>query len=79
MSNINLDWTRWLQGIFAAAIGGAANSIVAMLVDPTAFNFNDLPKLGKLAAGGAIISLAFYLKQSPVPSEEKENQDTKQP
>lgn len=74
MSKINLNWSEWLLGIFAAAIGGAANSAVAMLVDPVAFNFNDLPKLGKLAVGGAIISLAFYLKQSPVPPKEKDDQ-----
>jgi hypothetical protein len=72
MSNINLDWSKWFTGIAAATIGGAANSAVAMLVDPSAFNFNDLEKLGKLAIGGAIISLAFFLKQSPIPPEEKE-------
>lgn len=72
MSALRLDWKKWLVGIFAAAIGGAANSVVAMLVDPVAFNFGDLPKLGKLAAGGALISLAFYLKQSPVPPKEQD-------
>lgn len=72
MSKMNLDWTKWLQGILAAIIGGAANTICAIAVDPVAFNFNDLPKLGKMAVGAAVISLAFYLKQSPVPPEEKE-------
>lgn len=71
MSALNLDWSTWFKNIFAAIIGGAANSVVAMLVDPVAFNFNDLRKLGTLAAGGAIISLAFYLKQSPVPPNEE--------
>jgi hypothetical protein len=72
MSKLNLDWSKWFQGILAAVIGGAANTVCAIAVDPVAFNFNDLPKLGKLAVGAAVISLAFYLKQSPVPPEEPE-------
>lgn len=69
---MKLNWRKWLKGLIAAVIGGAANSVVAMVVDPVAFNFQDLPKLGKLAACAALISLAFYLKQAPVPPDESE-------
>ena len=67
---MRLAWGKWIRSAIAAVVGGTANSVVAMVVDPVAFNLNDLPKLGKLAAGAALISLAFYLKQAPVPPEE---------
>jgi len=65
------DPLLWLYGLFAAVIGGTSNTIAAMIVDPTAFNMNDLPKLGKLALASALISLVLYLKQSPLPPLEK--------
>lgn len=74
MSKIHLAWGKWFKGLVAAVIGGSANSVVAMVVDPVAFNLHDLPKLGKLAIGAAVISLAFYLKQSPVPLEEEDKE-----
>ena len=64
-----MNWKNWLKGLIAAVIGGAANSVSAMFVAPESFNLQDLPKLGKLAVASAIISLAFYLKSSPVPPE----------
>lgn len=58
----------WLKGLISAVIGGAANGITVVVVDPTNFNFNDgLPKLASVAAVGAILAGAMYLKQSPVP------------
>jgi hypothetical protein len=67
-------WT-WAYGLFAGIIGGAANTISAMLVDPVAFNFNDMPKLGKLALAGAVISAVLYLKQSPLPPLEQDEEE----
>lgn len=66
-----MNWRTWLKSLVAAVIGGTANTLSAMLVDPVAFNINDLPKLGKLAIGSAIISLVLFLKQSPLPNDEK--------
>ena len=66
-----MNWRTWLKSLVAAVIGGTANTLSAMLVDPVAFNINDLPKLGKLAVGSAIISLVLFLKQSPLPNDEK--------
>lgn len=62
---------NWLKGLIAAVVGGVANTITVMVVDPSAFNLNDLPKLGKVAIVSAILSAAFYLKQSPIPNAPK--------
>jgi hypothetical protein len=66
MARFKDPWA-WLYGMVAGVIGGTANTLAAVFVDPVAFNFNDLPKLGKLALAGAVISLVLYLKQSPLP------------
>jgi len=58
---------NWLKGLLSAAIGGASNSIAAVLTDPTNYNIKDgLGNLGTMAAVGAIVSAAMYLKQSPL-------------
>lgn len=62
-----LNWSKWLYSLIAATIGGAANTATAMVVDPVAFNFNDLPKLAKLLVAGAVVSMILFLKQSPLP------------
>ncbi len=67
MSNAIKNWKTWLYSLAASVIGGTANTLAAMFVDPAAFNFHDLPKLGKLALAGAIISLVLYLQKSPRP------------
>ena len=72
MSKLNLDWSKWFKGLAAAVVGGCCNTVVAMIVDPVAFNFQDLPKLGKVVLLSGLISAALYLKQSPVPPEETE-------
>lgn len=61
---------HWLKGLVGALIGGAANSITVMVVDPVNFNLEGgIKKLGVIAAVGAIMSAAMYLKQSPVPED----------
>lgn len=60
--------TPWIKGLVSAIIGGAANSVTVMIVDPESFNFDTgLQKLGAVAAISAIVSAAAYLKKSPVP------------
>lgn len=57
----------WLKGIAAAAIGGAANSITVLIVDPANFNFNEgLGKLATVAGVGALLAVAAYLAKSPI-------------
>ena len=71
MPNSMKNWKVWLHSLVASVIGGTANTLAAMFVDPTAFNTHDLPKLGKLALAGAIISLVLYLQKSPLPKLEE--------
>ena len=64
---------KWLKGLISAIIGGAANAVTVMIVDPTTFNINDgLVQLGQVALVSSIVSAAMYLKQAPVPGDKKE-------
>ena len=59
----------WLEGLAAALIGGGANAVTVIVVDPLAFNLGEgLPKLLQVVAVGAIVAAAAYLKQSPIPA-----------
>jgi len=58
----------WLKGLAAAFIGGGANVITVIIVDPVAFNFGEQwQKTLTAAVVGGIIAAAAYLKQSPIP------------
>ena len=62
--------TVWIKGLIAASIGGVANTVGLMIVDPLTFNLQEgFYPLLKAGATAAIISAALYLKQSPIPSE----------
>jgi hypothetical protein len=59
---------NWLKGLAAAFIGGGANVITVIVVDPVAFNFGaEWKKTLTAAVVGGIIAAAMYLKQSPLP------------
>lgn len=63
-----MNWNKWLKGLVSAVIGGAANAITVMIVDPQAFNLQEgAGKLGTVALVSAIVAAAMYLKQSPLP------------
>lgn len=63
-------WRHWLRGLIGATIGGGANSISAMVIDPEAFNFGAKWKHTiALTVVSALISAALYLKQSPLPDD----------
>ena len=53
----------------AAAIGGISNAVLGAFAMPDTFNFthDGWVHLGKLAFIGALIPVATYLKQSPLP------------
>jgi hypothetical protein len=68
----------WLKGVAAAAISGGANGIVtgfaAIGIDPSHFNlqegFHHTLQIGGVAAAiSAILGVALYLRQSPLPAE----------
>lgn len=58
----------WFKGLLAAFIGGASNVITLMIVDPVNFNLSDWKKTGTAALVGGVLSVAMYLKSSPVPT-----------
>lgn len=57
----------WLKGLLSALISGFASAIVLMVVNPSEFNFSDIGKIITVAIVSGIISMANYLKQSPLP------------
>lgn len=59
---------KWLKGILSAAIGGAANGIASIAIAPETFNITTgLNKLLMIVGFGAVLAVANYLKQSPLP------------
>jgi hypothetical protein len=56
-------FATWAKGLLAALVGGA----VSVLLDPHSL-VNDPKGAAKVAAGGAVIALIAYLKQSPISS-----------
>lgn len=68
-------WIHWLKGLVAAIIGGAANSVTLIIVDPVTFNLQaGLKNVLAVCATSAILSAAMYLKQSPLPREEEKKE-----
>jgi hypothetical protein len=68
----------WAKGLAAAAIAGAANGVItgfaAVGIDPNHFNLqaglkSTLAIAGVSAIFSALIGVAAYLKQSPLPPE----------
>lgn len=62
---------HWLHGLGAAVIGGGANAVTVIILDPLKFNLQDGWKnLLTAVVVSSIVSCALYLKQSPLPPEE---------
>ncbi len=68
----------WLKGLLAARIAGGANGVVtgfaAIGIDPNHFNLqaglhHTLALGGVSAAISAILGVALYLRQSPLPAD----------
>jgi len=65
-----MKWKKWLRGLVGAMVGGAANSVTVMIVEPSSFNFQEgIGKLGTVALVSAIVAAALFLKQAPLPPE----------
>lgn len=59
---------QWAKGLVSAAIGAAANTVTVMIVAPETFNLEEgLSKVMSVAAIAALVAVANYLKQSPLP------------
>lgn len=68
----------WLKGLLAAGIAGGANGVVtgfaAIGIDPNHFNLqaglhHTLAIGGVSAAISAVLGVALYLRQSPLPAD----------
>lgn len=61
----------WVYSLVSAAISAAASGITAGVVAPESFNFSGpgLAKLGALCGVNALIAVANFLKQSPLPTD----------
>lgn len=71
-----MNWKKWIRGLISAVIGGAANAVTVMIVDPTSFNLEGgLGKVGLVALVSAIVAGAAYLKQEPIPTIEEKSPD----
>lgn len=65
-----MNWKHWIHGLGSAFIGGGANAVTVMIVDPTQFNLEQgWQKLLAVFLVSAFLSACFYLKQSPLPPE----------
>jgi len=60
----------WFRGIIATTINGFASGVVLLVADPVAFNFNEgFRKLLATSCIFALIGLANFLKQHPLPDD----------
>lgn len=69
-----MDWSGWLYGLLAGAIGGGATAVygamAATMVDSSDFAFGSpksLKLMGMMFAMSFIKDAALYLKQNPMP------------
>jgi len=65
-----MNLKAWLHSLVAAAVSAAASGVTAGVVAPESFNFSGpgLQKLGALCAVNALLAVATFLKQSPLPT-----------
>ncbi len=65
---VTMNWKPWLYGLASAFMGGGASAISAMVIDPVTFNLAEgFGKMLSMWAVSGIVSVALYLKQSPLP------------
>ena len=68
------SFKQWVHGLAAAVIGGGASAVTVVIVAPDQFNLFDPAALNRLISVvgvSALVSAALYLKQSPLPPEDK--------
>lgn len=70
-----MNWPTWLQSLISAAITGFATAISTLVVAPETFNATPegIKKTLIIAGVSAALSVANFLKQSPLPKVTKED------
>jgi len=70
-------WRPWRIGLYGAFMGGAANAVTVMVIEPSKFNFaSGLTALWQFALISGIISACLYLKQNPLPVDDEADDET---
>jgi len=61
----------WVRGLIATIVNGFASGVVLLVADPVAFNLGEgFHKLAATSAVFALLGLANYLKQHPLPDDD---------
>lgn len=60
-------WKKWLHGLEATVVTGISNAIALVLADNSFDIFKDHASLWKAILTMTLVSVAYYLKQSPLP------------
>lgn len=64
-------WRPWLKGLLSAAIGAFATGATLCILDPLDYNLLDpvaAKRLLMVCIVNAVLAIAMYLKQSPLPN-----------
>lgn len=81
---MKLDWSHWLYGLISGFIGGGAGALTAGLsamgITPESYNLGStahglrhlLALMGATFLLSGIVTVAAFLKQSPLPAVEPE-------
>ncbi len=64
-----MDWNTWLKGLISGFVTGFTTAITTLVVAPETFNASPegIKKTVIVALVSAVLSVANYLKQSPLP------------
>ena len=74
------DWRNWLRGIIGGAIGGGANVITMIIVDPFKYYTRDgLTELWHVSFVSAVVGAALYLAKNTVPVQIEEEEEEESP
>lgn len=65
----------YLRGLVSAGIGGAANAVTLLVIDPLSFNIfqGGALKLATAMAVSSLVSFAIYVKEHPLPNPDVDN------
>lgn len=60
---------QWFRNIGATVINGFASGVILIIADPADFNFENPKRLLMTSAAFAVLGLANFLKQNPLPDD----------
>ena len=73
------DIKNWLYGLMAAGVGAAASGVLLVVVNPGTFDIYSAAgwkNIGTACGASALVAIAGYLKQSPLPAKRVEVSET---